>query len=420
MIWRNTSKKYGFIAKLFHWGMALIVMGLVLLGVYMEPLDFSPFKLSLYDWHKSFGTLVLFLVAARFLWRFTGKMPEAIDTHKGWEKFSAHIAHYILYLLMLLLPLTGWLMSSAGDFSHSFFGLFEMPDLVSKDRETFRFMRQAHEVLVYALLVVLVLHIAGAVKHHVMDKDITFKRMLPFSDASQVMASTTILLVFLFYVGTAFLIYQAGKTELHHHQVERATGELEQEILQDENRKNRMTPVEEANMARWDIIPEESSLSFYVDVYDQAFEASFTTFSGEVFFSPDQLEKSRVAITIPMAGVKSGSPERDGFMVMEPWFNAESFPESNFVADVFKKTEENQYVAHGKLTLRGVTMPLSLPFSLYVTPQENGPDKAFMAAEVIINRLDYGVGQGEWGNTDTVGNAVKVRVDIVARKVERP
>lgn len=390
--------------------MALIVMGMVLLGFYMHGLEFSPFKLSLYDWHKSFGTLVLFLVAARLIWRFSGKVPQGLKTHKAWEKALAHLAHYGLYILMLLLPLSGWLMSSSGDFSHSFFGLFEMPDLTGKDRETFRFMRQSHEILVYTLLAVLGLHIAGAAKHHVIDKDITLKRMLPFSGPPKGAAGLVIVIAALFYAATAGLIY---KVEIAKEQRRAPTQSSSSEQVE-----NGSAIVQETDVSRWDIISSESRITFYADVYGQPFEASIPGFYGDIVFSPDRLAESRVDIRIPMAGVRSGSAERDDYMAAQPWFDAESFPESRFVADNLEKIDENQYVASGSLTLRGVSLPLSLPFSLTITPQDSGRDRASMTSEVVINRLDYGVGQGEWSNTDTVANPVKVKVSLFAERIE--
>ena len=86
---KSTPDDYGFIARSFHWVMALIILGMVLLGFYMTDLDFSPFKLSLYDWHKSFGTLVLMLVFLRLGWRLTAGKPEELETRHEREEGSA-------------------------------------------------------------------------------------------------------------------------------------------------------------------------------------------------------------------------------------------------------------------------------------------------------------------------------------------
>ena len=138
---KNTAGSYGIIAKGFHWLSALIVLGLLPLGFYMVALEFSAFKLSLYWWHKSFGTLLLFLVMLRMLWRFTNVSPPAHPDHHRWEQRLAGFIHVVLYISMVGMTISGWVMSSAGDFTHSFFGLFDMPRIVAKDEQFFRLSR---------------------------------------------------------------------------------------------------------------------------------------------------------------------------------------------------------------------------------------------------------------------------------------
>lgn len=414
MIWRNTDKDYGVIARLFHWIMAALVAVMVLLGFYMNALDFTALKLALYDWHKSLGTLVLFLVVLRLLWRRASKPPAALPAHQKWERILAHVAHYTLYLLLFLLPVTGWLMSSAGDFSHSFFGLFSMPDLVEKDETLFRQMRVMHGVLVYILLFVLFLHIAGAVKHHVIDRDITLVRMLRPAVSGprhNVAAGFVIVAAFMFYSAAGYLFVTAGgPSAAPAGAMATATG------AQNAAGATESAGAQEEAAGRWTVDHENSRLAFYAEVYGDPFEAVFPVFEADIAFDPENLGQSRVEIVIPIAKVKSGSEERDGFMVMEDWFFTESFPESRFVAETFRKTGGNQYIAEGTLSIRGIWNKLSLPFSLEISENDTGGRTAFMEAEKVINRLDYGVGQGEWQKTDIVKNPVKVTVSLKAEQ----
>lgn len=389
----------------------------------MQALDFSVFKLALYDWHKSLGTLVLFLFALRLFWRWVSRPPISLPEHKKWERVLAHIAHYTLYLLLFLLPLSGWLMSSAGDFSHSFFGLFTMPDLVEKDETLFRQMREVHEFLVYLLLFVLFFHIAGALKHHILDRDITLVRMLlspregyaERGKMKEFLAGFVLMAALLFYGAVAILLVQ------NYMKVPENVAVTDIQDQADRTGPQATTFAKNAvhNVDRWAIDHENSRLSFYVDVYGEPFEAVFPAFDGDIIFDPGNLAKSRVDIVIPLAMVSSGSAERDGFMVMEDWFYAESFPESRFYAESFKKTGQNQYIAEGELTIRGVTRPVSLPFTLQIKEEESGEKTADMKADLVINRLDYGVGQGAWQKTDVVGNAVKITVSLKARREDQ-
>ncbi len=174
---KNTKIEYALITKAFHWSMALIIMGLLLLGFYMADLDRTPFKFELYGWHKSFGVLILGLVVLRILWKFTNAKVEKFSSHKVWEKSLAKIVHILLYISMIGIPLTGWLMSSAGGHDVQLFGL-SLPALITKDEKFGALMNLSHEILAYLLITVIFLHIAGAFKHHFMDKDGTLIRMM--------------------------------------------------------------------------------------------------------------------------------------------------------------------------------------------------------------------------------------------------
>ena len=168
---------YHFISKSFHWVVALMMVGLLALGYYMSGLEGSPFKYGLYGWHKSFGILVLALAVLRLSWRFYQGAPEGLGTHQRWEKILSKVTHVVLYLAIFAMPLSGWLMSSAGGHGVKFFGLFKMPDLIAKNKALGGVFNQTHEILGYVILAAMILHLAGALKHHFIDADETIKRM---------------------------------------------------------------------------------------------------------------------------------------------------------------------------------------------------------------------------------------------------
>lgn len=179
MTLKNTAESYGAVAKGFHWVIAVLIIGLLAVGLYMSDLPPDPFKFQLYGMHKAFGITVLGLAVLRLLWRFSAVVPASLPHHAQWEKFLARAAHYALYALMIAIPLSGWAMSSAGGHPVSFFGLFEIPPLVGKNPELGHDLAELHETLAWTLMGVLALHIAGAIKHHFVDKDETLRRMLP-------------------------------------------------------------------------------------------------------------------------------------------------------------------------------------------------------------------------------------------------
>lgn len=174
---KNTVTDYGVIAKAFHWSMALMMMGLLLAGVYMVGLENSPFKFQIYGLHKSFGIIILIMVIGRIVWKHMNAKPKAMETHKKWEKILAKLAHVFLYFGMIGMPLTGWLMSSAGGYPVKVFG-FPIPDLIEKNPDFGKLMNQSHMIFGYMLIAAILLHVAGALKHHFVDKDNTLKRMM--------------------------------------------------------------------------------------------------------------------------------------------------------------------------------------------------------------------------------------------------
>lgn len=174
---KNTSDTYGAIAKFFHWSIALLILGLIVVGLYMESLPSSPDKYEIYGLHKSFGLMVLWLAGLRIIWRSFNKQPTPHATHKTWERTLSKIIHFFLYVAMIGMPLTGWLMSSAGGHGVSFFGL-DMPALMNKDADFGKLMNNTHRLLSYALIGAVLLHAAGALKHHFIDRDNTLIRMV--------------------------------------------------------------------------------------------------------------------------------------------------------------------------------------------------------------------------------------------------
>jgi len=184
---QNTENRYGPIAVALHWIMALLLIVLVTLGVYMVRLPdvgFDTKKITLILYHKQLGMLALTLAALRLAWRVTNALPRLVDSLPDWQKVIARLVHLTFYALMLALPITGWLMSSADGFTVSFLGLFNLPDLVSHDENLFRVLAVLHKWLGYALIPLLAIHAGAALRHHFLFRDDTLRKMLPASSVS--------------------------------------------------------------------------------------------------------------------------------------------------------------------------------------------------------------------------------------------
>lgn len=171
--------KYTATAIFFHWLMACGMVGLFFFGLYMTALPLSPMKLQYYSWHKWAGVLLFALALLRLLWRCTHRAP-ALPAHMGaGEQFVAHAGHLLLYVLMFVVPLSGWLMSSAKGIQTVLFGVWPLPDLLSRDKELATLLQSAHWALNMLLAAVVIGHVAAALKHHFFDKDDVLTRMLP-------------------------------------------------------------------------------------------------------------------------------------------------------------------------------------------------------------------------------------------------
>ena len=166
-------------AKVLHWLMAILLFGLLALGFYMHDLPLSPEKLKLYSWHKWAGVTAFLLVGFRLLWRLAHRPPALPASMPKLMQFAAHAGHLLLYVLMIAIPLSGWLMSSAKGFQTVYFGLLPIPDLLDKNKELGDLLVLVHKSLNLLFIAVLAGHIGAALKHHFIDKDDILTRMAP-------------------------------------------------------------------------------------------------------------------------------------------------------------------------------------------------------------------------------------------------
>ena len=175
------SAHYTKTAKGLHWLMAVLFFGMLGLGFYMQGLPLSPDKLKLYSWHKWVGVTVFLLALFRIAWRVTHQPPALPSSMPRLMQIASHAGHHMLYMLMFLIPLSGWLMSSAKGFQTVWFGILPIPDLLEKNKLLGDLLQTVHVSLNYLFIAVLIGHIGAALKHHFIDKDDILTRMLPGS-----------------------------------------------------------------------------------------------------------------------------------------------------------------------------------------------------------------------------------------------
>ena len=156
-------------------------------------------------------------------------------------------------------------------------------------------------------------------------------------------------------------------------------------------------------------VAQGSAINFQTTWSGDKVQGRFERWTADIVFGPDALDKSKVVVTIDMTSAKTGDEQRDASLPAGDWFDAATHPKAVFTATRFEKKAEGAFVAHGTLQLRGVTKPVDLPFKLKIVG-----DKAQMSGEASLDRIVFGVGQGEFTSTEQVPAKVAVRVQVNA------
>lgn len=394
-------ERYTVLAKTLHWALAALILGLLCLGFYMGKMEFSSTKMTVIMLHKSFGMTVLGLVILRIIWRFVRPPPAPLASHAHWEKILSKTVHLLLYLAMIGMPISGWIMTSAAEYPVNFFGLFDIPMIAPKDEGIAGLAGEIHAYFAFMLYAAIGLHFLGAAKHHIVDKDLTLRRM--GGNIGIVIVGAALLLVITYFVADElfFAAEESSASEVI------VSGAVAQQIT-----------YAAADSDVWVINPESSYIRFAFKQYGQDVQGEFGEFKGRIVFDPEALEDAQADIMIDMSSISTGSESRDEQAKSAEWFGVEEFPLAVFKTESFTHIEANQYTARGNLTIRGQTLPIVLPFSLDFTEIEDGTQQAVMVSQIALMRLDFGVGQGEWETEDAIAN--EVAIDIVVNASRAP
>jgi len=180
------ASRYSKVAIALHWVIAVLIIGLIIFGILMTDPD-TPNRFALYQWHKSFGILVLILSVSRLFWRLGHKPPPLPDHMSGFERFAAKATHIAFYGVMIGMPLLGWALvsSSTTNIPTQLFGTIPWPHLpilstLENKKPAEELFKLLHGSIGKATILLIALHVAAALKHHILDKDDILSRMLPF------------------------------------------------------------------------------------------------------------------------------------------------------------------------------------------------------------------------------------------------
>ncbi len=389
----RSNQKYSPLARGLHWTIAgLIVAQYVLaeMSEYAEDAGRVVAQLALLANHKSVGITILALALFRLIWRATHQPPALTAVMPKWQHAASSITHWLLYGFLFALPITGWLMSSAKSYSVSWFNLFVLPDFVAANEALADNLEYIHELLAEALFVIAAIHILAALKHYLVDKDGVMQRMASTGGVA-LFAITTLLVV------TAFGLVKPAQTQpapvVTQSDVPAVELAVEEKL---------------SDLPMWEIDYQDSKLVFKGDQAGAPFEGQWQSWQAQLQFAPEALEQSKFDVMIDIASVTSGDEERDGYIVGEDFFDVQNHTQARFLATEFIQ-RDNQFVAVGKLTMKGITHDTEFVFSV----TSEGAIKT-LNGTAKLDRLAWNIGIGDWTDTSWVGQFVEVEVELKA------
>ncbi len=335
----------------------------------------------LYNLHKSIGVTVLALMMLRLFWRSFHAAPVLLVSVPRQERIAAHLGHLALYAALFLMPLSGWAMISASDKPSVLFGYTAFPlipwlsDLPpDQKKDTAEIFKSIHEFTANVLLFLIVIHVGAALRHAFVLKDGIMSRMLPRFGRPSPSKRVALLVL------TASAFSFVG--------------------------------LKDARAMEWGVSPQRSEVAFEASGSGYNTKGTFKSFKTDIEFDPDTPDQALVRVRLDMRSASTGAADTDQTLQSADFFDPGRFPTAEFAARGAKPDGDGKYILNGQLTLKGVTMPATLPFSIAI---EEGT--AVVKAETIINRLDFGVGP-EFVAGFAIDKEVKLTIDLIAMRLD--
>ena len=432
-----TTESYNRYSRWLHWLIAGLILFMVFLGWRLG--DHDSMRLDRAQLHKSVGILILILSLIRIAVRLAYKAPPE-PPMPAWQAMAAKTLHIGFYVVMIAMPLTGWLMVSTSLRDIPVLGPIPSPlhwphlpfvPIEQGHGPTHEFFETVHGLIAKLIIYGMVpLHVLAALKHQFVDKDTVVQHMVPGLTPKPILNWRWIvpLGVVLLAVGLANGIYRGvPETEAPPSGASSAgavapgaapagtsaSASTASAATSSAAVGSSSSTASTTAVTAWTIDPANTQITFATSFQGEAIKGGFAGKAAQIAFDPAQLDKSHVKVTIDLTSVASGDSDRDSTLKGNDFFNTASTPKAVFEATSFTKSDATHFVARGKLTLRGVTKPCTLPFTLVI---KNGV--ADMTAAIDIDRTAYGVGGGDYAATDVLPAKVAVTIKLKATAVK--
>jgi len=433
---RSLSPRYSGAAIILHWVLAALLLFQLALGWRLDTLDTVP-QFIAFQLHKSVGITILLLSLARLGMRLVVRPPAPVPA-SPLLGFLASATHVGLYVVMIGGPLTGWLLISTAPVRMQtlVFGLVPWPDLPFGGQWNAA-ADVAHQVVAWLFVLLLVLHVAGALRHHLLRDDV-IGRMMPRAITSWRGLTIATIMVLLGGAGAfaaawfwpfstpaprpvpdiAFTVTEDGGP------ADTADDPVADDAPAVDNAAQALALEPAANAAQTEPAPVEAvaaaratpwqvqaggKLGFRVDYAGTPIDGSFRRWDAEIVFDPEDLPNSTVNVTIDLASVDSADSDRDTMLASDSFFNIAAHPRARFRSTRISHRGGNDWRATGTLNLHGQQRPLTLDFTLDIKG-----DEANATGSATISRTAFGVGSGQWAATDTIPDNVAVTFSFKA------
>ncbi len=378
-------KRYTSIAISLHWLIAILLIGLIAIGKYMNELEETDhLRFELIQWHKSFGILVLLLVLIRIAWRLTHRPPRLSAAMPLWERFAASATHVFLYLLVLVVPLSGWIMVSASplNLATELFGAIPWPHLpiatangfTESDRKTVSELSwTVHHFLANGLLILVLLHIGAALRHQFILKDNLLSRMWIGTEHRRHMdLSHALLPGLLLAAAMALFLWEKAAPDVN-------------DAALSASEPSAVTVVDAVN--------------FTATQMGEPLRGTFDTVEIELVIDNEAPARSSLQATVHTGSINTGDGQIDSTVVTADWFASDQYPLAEFRSTVVAPVAgTNEFSVTGDLTIRDTSRPVT--FTLSITD-------GVASGEFPISRSDYGVGTG--GQDEFIEEEVTIR-----------
>lgn len=392
---KNTKHSWGLISQLLHWLTALFIFVAVVMVIIATDMEDSPEKLKLFVLHKSFGITTLVLVMMRLFWKCIQQQPQpAIGISKRNHQF-AQFGHWLLYILMLLVPLSGWVINSAANYPFRWMNLFSVPNLPFISPSLQSMAVSSHVILFLLLWSMVCAHVVLALVHKYLNGSDLIQRMAPKINPIIYYFSFIVLGI---YFSCQFIPSAGNDTE-------------QMNAVAIDKPSHHIFDHLEHTDHQWNIVKEKSKLEFKGSYEGEIFKGEFRKFDAELFFDVKNPEMGFFNVVVDVNSITTYSDDFDSSLLEEDWFFVSQYPVATFKTIAMTQSERG-YSAKAWLTIKGIRKRVVLDFSWI----ENQDSTVYFYGTTTLDRTDFLIGSGVWSQDETIGFSVVVDVSLVLNK----